>query len=82
MDSLEDATEDLFFNRPVKVARANIASNAMPSDTLAPFVTPAPTATRIESLISTLIRRAGAKILQWVRLMPICLLYTSDAADE
>ena len=52
---------DFFFSNPVSVAKANMASKAIPNITLAPCVTPAPTATKIESLINTLIISAGAK---------------------
>ena len=61
----------LFFANPERVAKANIPNRAIPRNNPAPWLTPAPTATRIESLIRRLISNAGVNIFQRVPPMPI-----------
>ena len=63
--------EIFFFANPEIVASANIPNRATPSSKPAPWLTPAPTATSIESLIKRLISRAGVNILQRVPPIPI-----------
>ena len=50
------------FAKPEIVARANIPRRDIPRNKPAPWLTPAPTATRIESLIKRLINKAGVNI--------------------
>ena len=45
----------LFFANPEIVAKANIPNRAIPRNNPAPWLTPAPTATSIESLIEDLL---------------------------
>ena len=52
----------LFFANPEIVANANIPKRATPRNNPAPWLTPAPTATSMESLIRRLISNAGVNI--------------------
>ena len=60
-----------FLDRPDMVARANIPKSAIPRNNPAPWLTPAPTATRMESLIKRLINKAGVNIFHRVPPIPI-----------
>jgi predicted RNA polymerase sigma factor len=62
---------NLFFAKPEIVAKANIPKRAIPRNNPAPWLTPAPTATSIESLIRRLINNAGVNIFQRVPPIPI-----------
>ena len=62
---------EMFFANPEIVAKANIPNSAKPSNIPAPWLTPAPTATKIESLINKLISNAGVNILHLVPPIPI-----------
>ena len=59
------------FAKPEIVAKANIPKRAIPRNKPAPWLTPAPTATRIESLIRRLINNAGVNIFHRVPPIPI-----------
>ena len=61
----------LFFANPEIVANANIPKRATPRNNPAPWLTPAPTATSMESLIRRLINYAGVYIFQRVPPIPI-----------
>ena len=61
----------LFFANPEIVAKANIPNRAIPRNNPAPWLTPAPTATSIESLIMRLISNAGVNIFHRVPPIPI-----------
>ena len=63
--------EIFLFDKPEIVAKANIPKSAIPRNKPAPWLTPAPTATRIEALIRRLINQAGENIFHRVPPMPM-----------